>query len=101
MSSATEAETGALFYNAKEACTLRNTLEDLGYPHPATPIQTDNACAAGITSGTKNGNVIIGNSNSANRVFDAIAAKDEVGATEAMRVLVDLALEDTRSAMAG
>ena len=35
------------------------------------------------------------------RVFDAIAAKDEVGATEAMRVLVDLALEDTRSAMAG
>lgn len=33
------------------------------------------------------------------RVFDAIAAKDEAGAREAMRVLVDLALEDTRSAM--
>ena len=50
MSSATEAETGALFYNAKEACTLRNTLEDLGYPQPATPIQTDNACAVGIVN---------------------------------------------------
>ena len=33
------------------------------------------------------------------RVFDAIAARDEAGATEAMRVLVDLALDDTRSAM--
>jgi len=33
------------------------------------------------------------------RVFDAIAARDEAGATEAMRVLVDLALDDTKSAM--
>jgi DNA-binding FadR family transcriptional regulator len=35
------------------------------------------------------------------RVFDAIAARDEAGATEAMRVLVELALDDTKSAMAG
>lgn len=35
------------------------------------------------------------------RVFDAIAAKDEGAAREAMRVLVELALEDTSSAMAG
>lgn len=33
------------------------------------------------------------------RVFDAIAARDEAGATEAMRALVDLALDDTKSAM--
>ncbi len=33
------------------------------------------------------------------RVYDAIAASDPVAASEAMRVLVDLALEDTRSAM--
>ena len=33
------------------------------------------------------------------RVHDAIAAGDAVAATEAMRVLVDLALEDTRSAI--
>ncbi|XJJ66527.1 FCD domain-containing protein [Novosphingobium sp. BL-8A] len=33
------------------------------------------------------------------RVYDAIAAGDAAGAAEAMNVLVDLALEDTRSAM--
>jgi len=52
MSSAAEAETGALFYNAKEAAMLRNTLLDLGYPQPPTPIQTDNACAVGIANST-------------------------------------------------
>jgi DNA-binding FadR family transcriptional regulator len=35
------------------------------------------------------------------RVHDAIAAQDAPAATEAMRVLVELALEDTRSAMRG
>ncbi|MEG3087159.1 FadR/GntR family transcriptional regulator [Sphingomonas sp. PB4P5] len=35
------------------------------------------------------------------RVYDAIAAGDAPAASEAMRVLVDLALEDTRTAMAG
>jgi hypothetical protein len=52
LSSAAEAEMGALFYNAKEAAWLRTTLEDMGHPQPATPIQTDNACAAGIANGT-------------------------------------------------
>lgn len=33
------------------------------------------------------------------RVYDAIAAQDSAAATEAMRALVDLALEDTRVAM--
>ena len=32
LSSATEAETGALFCNAKEAVPLRITLEELGHP---------------------------------------------------------------------
>ena len=35
------------------------------------------------------------------KVYDAIAAGDVEGAGEAMRLLVDLALEDTRSAMEG
>lgn len=48
LSSATEAEMGALFYNAKDAAWLRTTLTDMGHPQPPTPIQTDNACAAGI-----------------------------------------------------
>lgn len=52
LSSATEAEMGALFYNAKDAAWLRTTLEDLGHPQPPTPIQTDNACAAGIIKDT-------------------------------------------------
>lgn len=52
MASATETELGALFYNAKYAAMLRTTLIEMGHPQPATPIQTDNACAAGITNET-------------------------------------------------
>ena len=52
MASATEAEVGALFHNAQDACTLRNTLEFLGHPQPPTPIQTDNAAAKGIVNDT-------------------------------------------------
>jgi hypothetical protein len=48
LSSATEAEVGALFHNAHDACSLRQALIDLGHPQPPTPIQTDNACAHGI-----------------------------------------------------
>jgi hypothetical protein len=52
LSSATEAELGALFYNGKEAAMLRIILSDMGHPQPVTPIQTDNTCAAGIANGT-------------------------------------------------
>ena len=52
MSSATEAEVGALFHNAQDACTLRTALEFLGHPQPPTPIQTDNSCAEGIINDT-------------------------------------------------
>ena len=52
LSSATEAELGALFYNAKDAAWLRTSLAALVYPQPPTPIQTDNACAAGIINET-------------------------------------------------
>lgn len=52
MSSATEAEVGALFHNAQEACPIRTTLEFLGHPQPPTPIRTDNACADGIINET-------------------------------------------------
>jgi hypothetical protein len=47
-SSVTEAEMGALFYNAKDAAWLRTTFANLEHPQPPTPIQTDNACATGI-----------------------------------------------------
>ena len=52
VASATEAEVGALFHNAQDACMLRNALEFLGHPQPATPIQTDNSCAEGIANDT-------------------------------------------------
>jgi hypothetical protein len=42
MSSAAEAEIGAVFLNAKEENVLRTTLEALGHTHPPTPLQTDN-----------------------------------------------------------
>ena len=52
VSSAAEAELGALFHNAKEACPIRTSLEELGHPQPPTPIQTDNSTAHGIANDT-------------------------------------------------
>jgi hypothetical protein len=45
MSSAAEAELGALFINAKTAVSIRQTLIELGHPQSRTPMQTDNATA--------------------------------------------------------
>jgi hypothetical protein len=45
MSSAAEAELGALFINAKTAVSMRHTLEEMDHPQPQTPIQTDNKTA--------------------------------------------------------
>jgi hypothetical protein len=45
MSSAAEAELGALFINAKAAVSMHHMLEELGHPQPPTPMQTDNKTA--------------------------------------------------------
>ncbi len=45
MSSAAEAELGALFINAKMAVSMQRTLEELGHPQERMPIQTDNLTA--------------------------------------------------------
>ena len=50
MSSAAEAELGALFINAKEAVYIRQILTEMGHPQPPTPIQTDNSTAEGIVN---------------------------------------------------
>jgi len=50
LASTTEAKVGALFYNAQDRTMLCTTLEELGHPQPATPIQMDNAVAGGIVS---------------------------------------------------
>jgi hypothetical protein len=52
MASATEAELGAVFQNARDCVPLRIALKEMGHPQAATPIQTDNACAAGIVNET-------------------------------------------------
>jgi hypothetical protein len=49
MSSAAEAELGALFINAKEAIYIRRSmLQEMGHDQPRTPIQTDNLTAEGV-----------------------------------------------------
>jgi hypothetical protein len=48
MTSAAEAELGALYLNAKEAVYLRQILDEMGHPQPRTPIQTDNTTAEGV-----------------------------------------------------
>jgi hypothetical protein len=45
ISSAAEAELGALFINAQTAVSMQCTLEELGHPQPRTPIQTNNSSA--------------------------------------------------------
>ena len=50
MSSAAEAELGALYINAQEAIPLRHLLEELGHTQPPTPIQIDNSTALGVVS---------------------------------------------------
>jgi hypothetical protein len=52
MSSAAEAELGALFINAKLAVPIRTTLVELGHAQPSTPIQTDNSTAHGVLTNT-------------------------------------------------
>jgi hypothetical protein len=51
MSSAAEAEIGAVFINAKEGAVLRTTLEELGHKQPPTPMETDNTTATGYSNG--------------------------------------------------
>ena len=52
MASATEAELGAMYINAREAIACRHTLQELGHQQPPTPIITDNLAAQGIINKT-------------------------------------------------
>jgi hypothetical protein len=52
MSSAAEAEIGAVFLNSKEGAVLRTTLEELGHKQPPTPMETDNTTVTGYSNGT-------------------------------------------------
>jgi hypothetical protein len=50
LSSASEAESAALFYNGKEGAPLRITLKELSHKQPPTPMVTDNSTASGIAN---------------------------------------------------
>jgi hypothetical protein len=50
MSSAAEAKVAGLFMIVEELFPMRTTLEELGHPQPATPMQTNNSTACGIAN---------------------------------------------------
>jgi hypothetical protein len=50
MSSAAEAELGALYINAREAVPQQRTLEEMGHKQPPTPMQTNNTTAVGVVN---------------------------------------------------
>jgi hypothetical protein len=52
MSSAAEAELGGLYICAKEMVPLRQSLIEIGWPQPRSPIQCDNSTAVGVTNQT-------------------------------------------------
>jgi hypothetical protein len=52
MASAAEAELAALFITAREMIPHRQTLINMGWPQPKSPIQTDNSTASGVVNNT-------------------------------------------------
>ena len=50
MSSAAEAELGALFINCREAIPARHTLNAMGHKQPPTPMQTDKMTVHGVVT---------------------------------------------------
>jgi hypothetical protein len=58
MGSAAEAEVGSLYDSLREGVPLRNTLQEMGYPQPPTPVQVDNYTTNGSTKIKSNANAI-------------------------------------------
>jgi hypothetical protein len=52
MASAAKAELAALFIVAREMVPHRQTLIDMGWPQPCSPVQTDNSMAIGVANKT-------------------------------------------------
>ena len=52
MSSASEAELGVMLTTAQEMVTMRQTLQEMKWPQPKYPLQTDNSAAAGVVNNT-------------------------------------------------
>ena len=52
MMASAESEIAALYTKDKKMIPLRNTLIEMGWPKPQSPIQTDNSSAVGFTNKT-------------------------------------------------
>ena len=52
LTSAAEAELGALFITAQKMVPLRQTLIEMGWPQNPSPVQTNNTTAEGVVNGT-------------------------------------------------
>ena len=52
MSSAPKAELGAMFITAQEMVAMRQTLQEINWPQPKSPLQTDNSAAVGVANNT-------------------------------------------------
>ena len=52
MSSASESELGAMFTTAQEMIMMRQTLQEMKWPQPKSPLQRDNSVAAGVVNNT-------------------------------------------------
>ena len=52
MSSAAEAELGAIFINCRKAIHARHTLIEMGHPQPLMPVKMDNTTALGVVKNT-------------------------------------------------
>ena len=52
MASVADSKMSVLYITAKNMVPLRNTLIEMGWPQPKSPIQTDNSTAVGFTNKT-------------------------------------------------
>ena len=52
ISSASEAELSSIFITAQEMVAMRQTLQEMKWPQPKSPLQTDNSDAAGVVNNT-------------------------------------------------
>ena len=50
MTSAAEAKLSTLYIMAQKMVAMRQTLIEMGWPQPPTPIQTDNTTAEGVVN---------------------------------------------------
>ena len=72
MSSASEADLGAIFIAAQEMVAMRLTLQEMKWPHPKPPLHTDNSATAVVVNNT----IVTRNLNKMNRHLHWLRCKE-------------------------